>query len=83
MKESQVYISTIKYMIMVNGKTFLIMQKILLKTKMVEHMKQFLSVNKFATITFLASHFDRIKRLFGSGAFDSGCLASSHLNQST
>lgn len=34
-------------------------------------------------LTFLLSHFEGMNRLFGSGAFESGCLASSHLNQST
>lgn len=33
--------------------------------------------------TFLFSHFDSIKRLFGSGAFDIGCLAPSQENQSS
>jgi hypothetical protein len=34
-------------------------------------------------LAFLASHFEGMNRLLGSGAFDNGCFESSHLNQST
>lgn len=66
-------------MLLDNYTVYKIKSQLCIKIKFFFHYKN----SKACIITFLSSHFERINRLFGSGALESGCALSSQTNQST